>query len=108
MLYTTEKLIIDVLLWTTTHGHTSVGQPAKTFFHHFWADFGSSLDYLLGAIDNRDGWRDSQGALYHKHELKMMIFMNKECSILMIEHAYLDWDSVDIQATALSDCQFLT
>ena len=26
-----DKLINDILLWTTTHGHTSVGWPAKTY-----------------------------------------------------------------------------
>ena len=29
-----EKLINDILLWTPTHGHTSVDRIVKTYFHH--------------------------------------------------------------------------
>ena len=32
-----EKLISKIL-WTPTHGHTSVAQPAKTYIHQFCAD----------------------------------------------------------------------
>ena len=35
-----DKLISDILQWTPTHGHTSVGQPTKTYIHQFWADAG--------------------------------------------------------------------
>ena len=28
-----DKLISNVLLWTPTHGHTSIGLPAKTSIH---------------------------------------------------------------------------
>ena len=32
-----DELISDILLWTPTHGHTSDGQPAKTYIHQFCA-----------------------------------------------------------------------
>ena len=28
-----DELISDILLWTTTHGHTSIGWPVKTYIH---------------------------------------------------------------------------
>ena len=32
------KLINNILPWTTTHGHTSVGRPAKSYIHQLFAD----------------------------------------------------------------------
>ena len=34
----------DVLLWTPAHGHTSVGRPARTYLHKFFADTGCTLE----------------------------------------------------------------
>ena len=42
-----NKLIIDILLWTPTHGHTSVGHPEKTNIYQLCADTGCSQDDLL-------------------------------------------------------------
>ena len=39
-----DELIHDVLLWTITHGHTSFGQPAKTYIHQLCADTGCCLE----------------------------------------------------------------
>ena len=47
-----DKLISDVSLWTPTHGHTSVGQPAKTYIHQLSADTGCSLEDIPGAVDD--------------------------------------------------------
>ena len=51
-----DEHISNVLLWTPTHGHTSVGQSEKTYTHHISADTGCSLEDLPGVIDDRDGW----------------------------------------------------
>ena len=45
-----DELISVVVLWTPTHGRTSVGRPAKT----------CSLDDLPVAIDNRDEWQQRE------------------------------------------------
>ena len=47
---------MSVLLETTTHGHTSVGQPAKTDIHPLCADIGCHPENLTGAMANTDGW----------------------------------------------------
>ena len=53
-----DELTSDVLLWTTSHGRGKVGRPAKTYIQQLCADRGCCLEYLLGAMDDRDGWRE--------------------------------------------------
>ena len=55
-----NEIISDVLWWTSTHGHTSTDQPAKTFIHKVCADIGCSLEDLPGAMNDRDGWSERQ------------------------------------------------
>ena len=33
-----NRLIIDIFLWTPTHGQTSVGQSGKTYIHQLCTD----------------------------------------------------------------------
>ena len=54
-----DKLIGDVLLWTHTHGQAKAGRPARTYIQQLCADTGCSLEDLLEAMDNREGWRES-------------------------------------------------
>ncbi len=54
-----DKLINDVLTWTT-HRNASVGQPARTYLQQPCADAGCSLEDRLGAMDDRNGWRDRE------------------------------------------------
>ena len=49
-----DKLISDVLMWTPTHVHAGVGQPAKTCIHHLCVDTGCLLEKQPGMIDDRD------------------------------------------------------
>ena len=41
-----DKLKSNVFLWSPTHGHTSVGWPAKNYIHHLFADTRYPLDDL--------------------------------------------------------------
>ena len=43
----------DVLLWTTTQGHTSVRPSERTYIHHFSADAERRLEDR--AMVDRDG-----------------------------------------------------
>ena len=52
------ELVSDVLLWTPTHGQTSVGRPAKTFIKQLSEDVGCLPEDLPNAMDDRDGWRE--------------------------------------------------
>ena len=67
-----DGLISDVLPWTSTHGCVSVGQPAITYLRQFYMDSRCSLEDLLGAMDDWDRWRESQGNLCCQHNLMMI------------------------------------
>ena len=56
MLGTEDKLTSDVLLWTPTHGHTSVGYQAKTYIYQHCASSGCHLEDLSIGMDG-----ESQG-----------------------------------------------
>ena len=55
-----DKLISNVYLWSSTHGHTSYEWPAKTSICQFCADTRWSLEDLPRARDNSDGWWESE------------------------------------------------
>ena len=52
------KLLSDILLWTPSHGRAKEGQPVGTYIQKLCADTGYSLEDVLGAMDDRDGWRE--------------------------------------------------
>ena len=51
-----DELISEILLWTPTHGHTSIDRPAKTYIHRLCADTGCRVKDLPGAMDDLDEW----------------------------------------------------
>ena len=56
-----EELISDVLLWTSSHGLASVGRAARNCLSQLCEDVGCSWEDLLGAMYDRDGWREREG-----------------------------------------------
>ena len=66
-----DELISDVLLWTPIHGYVKVGQPARTYLHQLCADRGCSLEDLLEAMDDRDGWgeRESENWCFYERQV---------------------------------------
>ena len=62
MLDTKDETISNILLWTTTHGHISTDQLAKTYIELLWVDTGCSLENLPRIMANRDGrWERIKG-----------------------------------------------
>ena len=51
-----DKLISDILLWTPSHVWAKAGWPARTYIQQLCADTVCSLEDLLGAMDDREGW----------------------------------------------------
>ena len=49
-----DKLISNVLLWTSSHGCASVGQPARIYLQQLCTDTGCGLEDLPEARDDRD------------------------------------------------------
>ena len=50
-----DKLLSDILLWTSSHGRAKAGRPARTYIQQLCVGTGYSLEDLPGAMDNRDG-----------------------------------------------------
>ena len=55
-----NKFISDVHLWTPTHGHTSVGRPARNCIHQVSVDTRCHLEDPPGMMDDKDGWRERE------------------------------------------------
>ena len=53
-----DELINNVLLWSPSHGRAKVGRLARTYIQQLCVDMGSSLEDLLGVMDDRDGWQE--------------------------------------------------
>ena len=52
-----DNLLIDILLWTSSHGRARTRRPARTYKPQFSADTGCKLEDLPGEIDDRDRCR---------------------------------------------------
>ena len=53
-----DEPICIALLWTATHGHTSVNRAVKTHIYQLCADTGCCQEDLPRAMNDRDGWRE--------------------------------------------------
>ena len=52
-----DGLISDVLFWTSSHGHDSIGRLTRTYLQQFCTDTGWSLEDQPEAMDDRNEWR---------------------------------------------------
>ena len=55
-----DKLISNILLRIPSHGHDSVGRPARTYIHLNCADTGCSLEDLPGTFGDWDDKREPE------------------------------------------------
>ena len=53
-----DKLISNILLWTTSHGWAKAGRPARTYIKQLCTDTGCSFGDLLRAMNDREGWQE--------------------------------------------------
>ena len=49
---------VNVLLWTPIHGHTNVGQSAKTYIHQLCTDTRWTLEDLSRVMVDKNSWHD--------------------------------------------------
>ena len=56
-----DEIVINVLLWTPSHGCDIVSWPTKTYVQQLRADTECSLEDLPKGMDDRDRWRQRQG-----------------------------------------------
>ena len=60
--------------WTFSHRRTSVGRPTRTYVQQLCTDTGCSLEDLPEAMDDRDGWWESQGnSVWHDNDIYLYI-----------------------------------
>ena len=65
-----EELISNVLLWTTTHGHTSMGHPSKTYILQLYADTDCRLEDLSRVMVDKDRERElKEPVLSSRHDI---------------------------------------
>ena len=55
-----DEIISDILLWSPTHGHTSVGQPAKIYIDQLCEDTACYREKWLKVTANKNRWRESK------------------------------------------------
>ena len=53
-----DKLISDVLLWTSTYGRTKAGRPARTYIQQLYEDRGCSPEDLPDTMNDSEKWRE--------------------------------------------------
>ena len=56
-----DKLIRDVLLWTSSHARAKAGRPARIYLQQLCVDTGCSSEDLPEAINDREEWREESG-----------------------------------------------
>ena len=55
-----DELISNVLLRTPSHERVKIGRPARPYLQQLCVDIGRSLEDLLEAMNDRDGWRERE------------------------------------------------
>ena len=55
-----DKLINDILLWTSSYGYASRSRPPRTYLHQHCVDIRYSLEDLPEVMDDRNGWRERE------------------------------------------------
>ena len=70
-----NKLINDILQWTPTHGHTSIGWTAKIYIHQLCVETWCSLENLPIGMDDD---RESRGSM-------LSTWLNKDGDAISIQ-----------------------
>ena len=98
-----DRLLSYIFLWTTKHGHTSVGRSAKTYIYQLWTEIGCSQENLLRTMMDREGccmcvcvcvWkrekeREREGNLSYRHTFVVMMINNKSFDM----NFFLGWET---------------
>ena len=53
-----DELLRNALLWTSSHGRSKTGRPARTYIQQLCADTGYNPKDLPEAMVDREGWRE--------------------------------------------------
>ena len=59
-----DKLISDVLLWTSSHGRVKAGRSDWTYIHQLCVDTGCSPEDLPEVMNDKERWRERARSIY--------------------------------------------
>ena len=79
-----DELMSDILLWIPSHRRAKAGPPARTYIQKLCADTGFSLEDLLGAMGDRDAWRERVREIHASGERWWWCFFRYSCRILSV------------------------
>ena len=54
-----DKVVNDILLWTTSHGRAKTGRPVRIYIQQLCADTGCSREDLQKVMDDWEVWRET-------------------------------------------------
>ena len=104
-----DKLMSKVHIWVPTHEHISIDQLAKTYRHHLYMDTGCHLEYLVGAMDDRDrlceSLRDEIDDIC-QIECKNILKFLRSCfiSVLFICWVRFSWEIISLNLQQNRNC----
>ena len=76
-----DELINDVLIWTHSHGRTSVGRSTRTYLQQFCTDTGCRLEDPPEVMEDRDEWRERE----RERERESQGNPCKQCDMMLID-----------------------
>ena len=68
-----EELISDVHLWTPTYGRAKAGRPARTYIQQLCGDRRCSPEYLPGAMNDGEKWRERVRDICVRHDISLTL-----------------------------------
>ena len=68
-----QDILGNVLLWTTTHGHTGVSRPSKTDIRQLSADTECRVNDLQRVRDDRAGWWERERERERERESRQSV-----------------------------------
>ena len=54
-----DKLMSDILLWTSSHGRAKSGRPARTYIQQLCANMECDFGDLPEAMNDREEWQET-------------------------------------------------
>ena len=70
-----DKVISDILLWTSSHGRANAGRPAWTNIQQLCTYTGCSPEDLPEAMDDKEGWRERVRDIWADSAMMMMMIV---------------------------------
>ena len=99
-----DESISEFHLWSPTHGHASVDQPARTYIHQLCVNTGCNFEDLPEAMEDTEGWRKKERKREREKEREYESGKSELCPIFLVRRC---WVNTNICSTVLKwNCKF--